>query len=274
MTQIITQTQISAFERCKRFYYLRCLQKFAWPGRRLQTEDARRGEDFHLIVRQLILGIPEEQLIIPEGDEKLKQWTAAWCREKPLKDFQTVYAEKEVTALFADVLWLGKFDALAINDDRITIFDWKTTPSLKGASFYVNTPQTRLYRFLAKTCGSRLLGAGLHAVPAENIEMIYWFPEHPKDPIRLRYTEEAWQDDLSHLRLYAREMSFPDEEHYPQTGKEKDCRYCDYQKLCHPGQYLEEPEIPEEADPFEEIYQAGFSFLDIPEEDTGAPGIF
>ena len=274
MTQTITQTQISTFERCKRCFYLRYLQKFAWPGKRRKTRDARRGEDFHLIIRQLILGIPEDQLIIPEEDEKLKQWTAAWCREKPLQGFQTVYAEKEVTALFADILWLGKFDALAINDDRITIFDWKTTPSMKGASFYINTPQTRLYRFLAKTCGSRLLGGGMHGIPAENIEMIYWFPEHPKSPIRLRYTEEAWQDDLSRLRLSAREMSFPDEAHYPKTDKERECQYCDYRKLCFPGQSFPEPDETEE-DPFGEAFQAGFLFPDLFEdEETGAPGIF
>ena len=266
MTLIITQTQINTFERCKRCYYLRYVRKLSWPGSRVKNEEMRRGEDFHLIVRQLTLGISREQLIIPAEDEALRKWTDAWCREKPLKDFQTISAEKEVSALFEDVLWLGKFDVLALSDGRITIFDWKTTGHPRSAKRYQDAPQTRLYRFLAKSCGARLLGAGLHAIPAENIEMVYWFPEHPRSAIRLPYSEEAWQDDLSWLRLKAREMSYEDEDHYPRTKKEKDCAFCDYFKLCHPEQSAIEP-VTAEEDPFDEIYQTGFVFMDPGEEE-------
>lgn len=232
----ITQTQIMAYERCKRAYFLKYVRELAWPVEKTARQEMQRGADFHLLVRQLIMGFPEASLLFPADNGKIREWVRSFCMSRPLEGYEQVFPEKEVTSLFADVMWLGKFDALAIRDDRITVYDWKTTGHRGDVSSYAASPQTRLYRFLAMTCAPRLLGSGLHGIPAENIEMVYWFPEHPEDAVRLPYSEQAYQEDMTWLHMKAREMCSDNEADYPCTEKVRGCRFCDYEAYCYPRQ--------------------------------------
>ena len=268
---IITQTQISAFERCRRFYYLKNISKLVWPVEIPENQSVRHGEFFHLLVRQLILGFPLETLIIPGDDEDVKRWLDVYLTHQPLGKPQQVFAEKEVSAVFADVLWTGKFDALTINDDQLTIYDWKTGSAKPDSVHYSTAPQTRLYRFLAKMCAPRLLGSGLHGLPAENIEMIYRFPDHPEAEIRLPYSESAFREDLTWLQYKAAEMSSADREDYPRTEKQKICRYCRYETYCFPREELfpEELRVPEPAES-DDVFQPALYFEDLPEEEPEA----
>ncbi|MBQ6509364.1 MAG: PD-(D/E)XK nuclease family protein [Flexilinea sp.] len=247
----ITQTQIAAYERCRRRYFLKYVRELAWPAERSSREEMKRGADFHLLVRQLIMGFPPETLLLPAGDEKIGEWLDHFRNSMPLKGFDRIFAEKEVSALYSDVLWLGKFDALAISDDRIVIFDWKTMEHRAEAAEYRESPQTRLYRFLARTCAARLIGAGLHGIPAENIEMVYWFPEHPGEPIRLPYSEGAYQEDMTWLRMKAREMCSEAEADYPCRDDLRACRFCEYETYCFPKQtaFAAEGMAPEDSVP-------------------------
>ncbi len=262
----ITQTQISAYERCRRSYYLKYIRELAWPVEKSSGQEMRRGADFHLLIRQLIMGLPEDSLILPSDDEKIRAWLGSFCREKPLDGFGSVFAEKEVTALYSDVLWLGKFDALAIRDDRLTVFDWKTTEHRGDPSLYLASPQTRLYRFLAMTCAPRLLGGGMHGIPAENIEMIYWFPEHPDQAVRLPYSEEAYRQDMTWLRLKSREMSSEEEADYPCTENTRHCRFCSYEAYCFPEKTLPADDVPPEEPESEDIFQTDLFSWEPPSE--------
>ena len=261
MMKILTQTQISAYERCRYFYYLRNVRKLVWPIEAGESKNVRQGDDFHLLVRQLILGFPAESLIVPEKDENVRRWLDVYCSVQPLGSPEQVFAEKEVSLLFADVLWLGKFDALTVNDDRLTIYDWKTGSARPEQEKYQKAPQTRLYRFLARSCASRLIGAGLHAVPAENIEMVYWFPEYPDREVRLPYSEEEYQLDMTWIKTRAREMSSVEESDYPRTQNTRHCRFCAYRTFCFTASVVSfrEEEILQEEPPelSGDIWQAG-----------------
>ena len=102
-------------------------------------------------------------------------------------------------------------------------------------------------------------------LPAENIEMIYWFPEFPDRQIRLPYSESAYRDDMEYLKLRAREMTLPAETDYPGTDKVRLCRYCEYYAYCFPGNM---PFVPEAGDELpEDIFQAEFFFPDITDDD-------
>lgn len=267
----ITQTQIAAFEKCRRFYYLKYVEKIAWPVEEKVSEEIQRGADFHLLARQLIMGLKPADLLYPSDDEKIRVWVDNFRRMFSPDRYDQVFAEKEASAIHSDVLWLGMFDALAIKEDRITIFDWKTTGHPAAAEDYLRSPQTKLYRFLAKMCAPRLLGSGLHGLPAENIEMIYRFPDHPEAEIRLPYSESAFQEDLTWLQYKAAEMSFADREDYPRTEKQKVCRYCRYETYCFPREELfpEELQVPEPAET-DDVFQPALYFEDLPEEEPEA----
>ncbi len=267
----ITQTQISAYERCRRYYYLKYIKKLAWPVEESTRAEIQKGADFHLLAHQLIMGMDPSELLFPADDEKMRRWIDNFCRMVPLREYDQVLAEKEVSALHSGVLWLGMFDALAIRDDRITVYDWKTTGHPVNSSDYLRTPQTRLYRFLAKMCAPRLLGIGLHGLPAENIEMIYWFPEHPETGIRLPYSESAFREDLTWLELKAAELTSGQPDDYPRTSENRRCRFCKYQTHCFPeNAHLSKlPEFPDAGDPGpapEDVFQDEFLFDDPPDD--------
>lgn len=263
----LTQTQINAFERCRRLYYLKYVSRLVWPVEAAAPGNIREGDDFHLLARQLILGFPRESLIPPADEPELEGWLDVFCREQPMGKPDRLYAEKEVSLSYADVLWLGKFDALAIADDRLTIFDWKTGSLPPDRAHYIRTPQTRLYRFLARSCAPRLLGAGLHAVPAENIEMVYWFPQFPDRTLRMPYSEEEYGQDMTWLRTLAREMLKTEEADFPRTEKPHRCERCGYRSYCFPETALDpgELDLPGPAEPAlpEELWQDELFFPNL-----------
>ena len=272
---LLTQTQINAYERCKRLYYLKYVRRLVWPVETTARRNVDQGESFHLLVRQLLMGFPREKLLFPGGDEEVSRWIGVFLQARPLDGARHVMAEKELSALLADVLWLGKFDALAVKDDRLVIYDWKTGKAVPDAARYHASPQTRLYRFLAKMNACRLPGSALHEIPAENIEMIYWFPEYPDQPVRLPYSEEEFQQDVTWLHMTAREMCAGDEADYPRTVITKRCRFCDYRTYCFPESpvYPEDQELSEQdGEPADEIFQTDFfsveGFSDTDREET------
>lgn len=267
----ITQTQISAYERCKRSYYLQYIRELAWPVEKSPRKEMERGADFHLLVRQLIMGFPESALLMPSDDEKIRAWMERFQQNHVLRGYEQIFAEKEATALFSGVLWLGKFDALALMQDRITVYDWKTTGHRGDEADYLRSPQTRLYRFLAMTCAPRLLGGGMHRIPAENIEMVYWFPEHPDEPVRLPYSEDAWQEDMTYLRLKARELCSEDETDYPCTADGRRCRFCSFETYCFPDKAAADlpdasAEDPQTELPPGEVFQTDLFSWEPPQE--------
>lgn len=267
---ILTQTQISAFERCRRLYYLKYIRKLVWPVEAANRRKIRAGDAFHLLVRQLILGLPRESLIIPPDDKDLKRWIGVFCQENPLGEPEWAAAEKEVSLLFAGVLWLGKFDALTLNGDRMTIFDWKTGSVPPDRMRYLRSPQTRLYRFLAASCASRLLGISLHAFPAENIEMVYWFPQYPDLAVRLPYSDQEYREDMTRFTMLSQEMMKGTEENYPRTEKPQQCVFCEYRTRCFPetAPRFAAEGIPEEEQFPEEIWQGELFPADNDREET------
>ena len=232
--RMITQTMIGAYERCRRFYYLKYLRELPWPAKTRDRQSMTEGADFHLLVRQLIMGLPEDSLVSSSEDPALMNWIKAWIRSAPLAGCEQVWAEKEVTAIFEDTLLMGKYDALVLTGDRLTIFDWKTTEHKPEFAVYASSPQTRLYRWLAKTAAPRLLGISDQVFPADRIEMVYWFPSFSDQPIRLPYSEQLWEEDETWLKMIIRELSLPNETDYPKTEKTRRCAYCGYFAYCHP----------------------------------------
>ena len=271
--EMITQTQISAYERCKRFYFLKYVRRLVWPVELSDRQQVRQGEAFHLLIRQLLMGFSRESLLVPADSENLSRWLEVFLSNKPLGKPDMIFPEREVTMNFADVLWLGKFDALAVYDEQIRIFDWKTSGRKPEEAHYLSAPQTRLYRFLAKTCAPRLLGASHHGIPAENIEMVYWFPEYPENTISLAYSEEQYERDMTWLRTRAREMSSQNEADYPQTEKIRVCSSCSYRTHCFPLILPEDetpafPAIEEDDDLPEEYFQPDLFPPDTDREQT------
>src|SRR5512142_2289198 len=77
-----SQSSLQDYSDCRRRFQLRYLQRIAWPA--VQAEPAReferhiqRGDRFHRLVQQFLLGVPEERLARmaeADEDENLQRW--------------------------------------------------------------------------------------------------------------------------------------------------------------------------------------------------------
>ena len=77
-----SQSSLQDYTDCRRRFFLRYIQQVAWPA--VQTEPVienerhiRRGERFHRLVQQFLLGIPVPRLAEianADPDEHLAQW--------------------------------------------------------------------------------------------------------------------------------------------------------------------------------------------------------
>jgi len=77
----------------------------------------------------------------------------------------------------------------------------------------------------------------------EQMEMVYWFANFPKDPERFSYDTAQYDADGDYLASLIEEIKelalslskgLGDED-FPLTTQERRCRYCPYRSLCQRG---------------------------------------
>ena len=229
----ISQSQISAYNKCRRLYFLKNIARLKWPSTAFSSNALMRGTLFHEVVHRHILGLPDEMLLDYCGDEKVRGWFKRFLEFDPLRGFDELYPEHEISMYEEGILWEGKYDVLARKGNKITIFDWKTTARKGKASDYIMAPQTKLYRLLAASFIKKIAGSS-KAEPSD-IQMIYWFPEHPENPVVLPYSEETYQQDLTWLKMEAALLRSDKIEDYGMTDDPENCIGCRYCTYCHTG---------------------------------------
>ena len=256
----ITQSRIRLYQACPRAYFLKYVRQLVWPAANARNFNTDTGSRFHTMVKQLLLGLPADRVRAGCVDDKERGLLDSFLVNNPLEGCSPIYTEKKLTALHAGVLWEGIFDVLAFRGDKLLIFDWKTSARPASRAACMDSPQTHLYRFIAKRRGGRLLGRR-EEFPAKNIEMIYWYPAHPDHPVELPYSEKAYLQELTYLNDKAAAMSAEDEASYSQTDDESQCPACPYRAYCGRDIPSEEEPMPDYA---EDAFQTSFIFPDLP----------
>ena len=113
------------------------------------------------------------------------------------------------------------------------IYDWKTSRQRSKRSVLEKRLQTRLYPYLLVRAGA-FLNAGVSIQP-EQVEMVYWFAEHPDQPERFAYSSAAYQADEAYLTSLIETVMRLEEADFTLTDDERLCAYCVYRSLCNRG---------------------------------------
>jgi len=236
-----SQSSLQDYLDCPRRFELRYLLKQEWPA--LKSEPVleleahmEQGKQFHRMVQQHLIGIPQEQLSALAKGPELQSWWDNYLSSKPLAGLpEKRYFEYRLTAPFAGFRVVAQYDLLAIScGERAVIIDWKTSQKRPRTEFLKNRMQTRLYPFLL-ALGGQELNQGNPLLP-EQIEMIYWFAGHPNEPERLHYTKSQFESDRDFLFQILREIANKTAEEFPKTlDVEQHCKYCRYRSLCDTG---------------------------------------
>jgi len=189
------------------------------------SEHIELGRKFHLLAQYYF---SKQAVVLPEGSEPLlEQWLLRLQEYLPLTGPYRYLPEYELRSAGEGIRLLAKYDLLAVGENGVTIYDWKTDGKAPRSSL-AGTPQTRLYLYL--------LSLTDYFVNQPDMQMVYWNPRFPREPLTVNYSlQQREADGLWVKGLIAR---IQETAAFPATVNEKNCRYCEYRPVCH-GQGLE-----------------------------------
>ncbi len=261
---LLSQSSLQDYVDCPRRFQLRYVERLSYPA--IESEPTlenekhqQEGEYFHRLVQQYLIGIPAEQISKLANTPNLQRWWENFLNEKNLlglKDLTglDIYPEATLSAPLGKYRLLAKYDLIAIENGKATIYDWKTYRKRPRNEFLSARMQTRVYRALLVHAGAHL-NNGQPFAP-EQIAMIYWFADFPNEPARFEYTSAQYKRDWDLLTKLADEISTASS--YPLTDDRTKCSYCPYRSYCDRGIHagdIEDAETEMEAD---ELFDVNF----------------
>jgi hypothetical protein len=235
-----SQNNLQDFLDCERRFELRYLLKIKWPSPQTDAilETERRllqGNRFHKMIEQFLSGITPEA-ITPSSDEiDLSRWWENFIRFFPTYSLSgSLLSEYTLGAPFNNFRLVAKFDLLAIEDhNKLTIMDWKTSLRRTSRVRLKERMQTRVYLFLLVLAGNTLISNT--SMQPDQVELIYWFAEHPDKPEIFRYSREQYLADEEFLSDLLFRIQKIKPSGFQLTSDEKKCIYCRYRSLCNRG---------------------------------------
>lgn len=254
-----SQGALQDFSDCRRRFELKYVQALSWPALAadpaLEWEQRQRlGVQFHRLVQQHQLGLPRERLTALAIDPQLRRWWDDYLMYAPSDLPPQRHPEVTLSAPLAGRRLVAKYDLIAVAPDaRCVIVDWKTQRQRPARARLQQRWQTRVYRYLLVAAGAHLFG-GKGPEP-EQVEMVYWFSEHPKAPERLAYDRAQFDADHDALSSLIETILRLSPGAFPLTEDLSHCRFCSYRSLCERGVAAglsdgneDAPEPPEELD--------------------------
>lgn len=260
----LSQSSLQDYVDCARRFQLRYLDRLAYPAVEseptLENEKHQQeGEFFHRLVQQHLIGIPGEQVGKLANTSNLQRWWENFRAAKDLlgpreADLTGLHPEATLSAPLGKYRLLAKYDLITIENNKATIYDWKTYRKRPRDEWLAARMQTRVYRALLVHAGAHL-NNGVSFEP-EQIKMIYWFADFPNEPARFTYTSAQYKRDWDLLTKLADEIQTASL--YPLTDDRTQCLYCPYRSYCERGVRAGDIDQAEAEMEAEELFDVNF----------------
>ncbi len=236
----LSQSSLQDYVDCARRFQLRYVDRLSYPA--IESEPTlenekhqQEGEYFHRLVQQYLIGIPAEQISKLANTSNLQRWWENFLTSKDLTDLRNLSGltlpEATLSAPLGNFRLLAKYDLIAIENNKVTIYDWKTYRKRPRSEFLKARMQTRVYSALLVHAGAHLNNN--KPFTPEQIEMVYWFSDFPNEPARFEYTSAQYKRDWDLLTRLADEIKSASA--YPLTDDRTKCLYCPYRSYCERG---------------------------------------
>lgn len=269
----LSQSSLQDYMDCAQRFKLRYLDRLSYPA--VETEPTlenekhqQEGEYFHRLVQQYLIGIPAEQIAKFANTPNLQRWWENFRTAKDLTglhervqrrsekagDLSGLYPEANLSAPLGAYRLLAKYDLIAISDEKVTIYDWKTYRKRPRNEWLAGRMQTRVYRALLVHAGAHLNGG--KPFEPEQIEMVYWFADFPDDPARFQYTSAQFLRDWDSLLKLSGEVTSATS--FPLTEDRQKCLFCTYRSYCERGIQAGSAEQAEADMEAEELFDVNF----------------
>ena len=235
----LSQSSLQDYVDCARRFQLRYIDRLSYPAAEsepaLENEKHQQeGEYFHRLVQQYLIGIPAEQISKLANKVNLQRWWENFLADKDLrglKDLGGLYAEATLSAPLGNFRLLAKYDLIAIQNNKATIYDWKTYRKRPRNEFLKARMQTRVYSALLVHAAAHLNNN--KPFEPEQVEMVYWFSDFPDDPARFAYNSAQYKRDWDLLLKLSDEIKTASS--FPLTDDRTKCLYCPYRSYCERG---------------------------------------
>jgi RecB family exonuclease len=240
-----SQASLQDFVDCPRRFQLRYLLALRWPAAQaepIEEHEQRmaQGQDFHRMIHQHMLGLPEDAISRAALDPDLERWWQNTLDFRPVaslggeSDQAIVRTEFSLVGNIAHHRLLAKYDVLIVEAGaRVVILDWKTSSTRPEDDRLRERLQTRVYRFLLVQAGA-FVNQGQPIEP-DLVEMVYWYPEFPLSPVRLPYSLAQYDADELYLRALVEQIELVAAGDCRATDDERRCRFCPYRSYCDRG---------------------------------------
>ncbi len=277
-----SQVSLQDFVDCRRRFELRYLMRVRWPAAESepieeQEQRMQRGADFHRLIQQHLLGIPEDRLTSSIDDPALAELWQHYLSFRPIEQSagsRNYEAHPEVSLMTSvrGHRLMAKYDVMvAVGHRDLVIFDWKTSRHRYEPDEAEERLQTRVYRFVAVRSGARFMGGD--AVLPDRVMMVYWFATHPNAPVRIPYSRLAYERDRDYLQdlvaqIEAATQADVGADAFPKTENTFLCRYCPFRSYCGRGAEagdIEEQDLALELEGTEPESSFDFDFDQIAE---------
>jgi CRISPR/Cas system-associated exonuclease Cas4 (RecB family) len=237
---IFSQSSLQDYIDCQYRFHLRYVQHVLWPAIPSEpvseNEQAiRRGAYFHRLLQQVLLGILSDPFDLTDpGDDAMILWLENF-KDTILPNLTGArYVELSLVTHLVGYQVVAKFDLIEVKSSgEITIFDWKTSPKKPKRNRLAERIQSRLYPYVLSQAGNQLNNGEI--IHPEQIEMIYWFAEHPQQIERFPYNSEQMERDKKFLSQIIDEIINLPSENFERTTDQSRCKYCVYRSLCERG---------------------------------------
>ncbi len=244
---LFSQSNLQDYVDCQRRFQLRHILHLHWPAVEAEPylENERmidQGAQFHKIVRQYLIGVPEDQISkTMSGDEVIELWWNNFL--KSLKDgnlkiisemSRQKYEEITLSVALDGYRLIAKYDLLIIQPKgELIILDWKTSQNHPKRKWLADRLQTHVYPYVLTGALSGLIGG--NPVDPNQIEMIYWFTSQPDQPERFSYNKLNYQEEAGYLNNLVSTINQKSDPIFPLTPDVRRCLFCTYRSLCDRG---------------------------------------
>ena len=263
---LVSQSNLQDYVDCQRRFQLRHMLHLHWPAVEAEPylENERmidQGAQFHKIVRQYLVGVPDDQIsntIV--GNEIMQLWWSNFLHSIKDSNLNMImesgnhhFEEITLSVPLGKFRLIAKYDLLVIRPDgKLIILDWKTSQNHPKRKWLADRLQTHVYPFVLTGAISGLIDG--NPVDPSQIEMIYWFTNQPDQLERFYYNDMSYQEDSRYLNNLVTVIDQKSEPIFSLTPDVKRCLFCTYRSLCNRGvkpgdlQHLEEQLEPEPAE--------------------------
>lgn len=233
-----SQHNLQDYVDCRYRFYLKYVLGLDWPAVEnepilLQEARMELGNQFHRLVQQYFAGVDPAVLASTIESDELSAWWQAFMQLGIIDLPGDKQAEKLLSVPLESFRLVAKYDLLVKQSDRsYTIYDWKTSLRPPSHAILMDRLQSIVYPFVLQTW---LSSRSEQSTTQQIIEMIYWFPAHPAEPVQFTYSAAQLDNDRDYLSGMVNEITTSAEKWFEKTSEVKKCAFCRYRSRCDRG---------------------------------------